>query len=122
MQKILIVAQDELLAYTIERMLYSPDVETYHLSTDECVVEWCQNHECQLIIFTQLRPYFTSMNIVEHLREALDVMPRIFVLAKSHSENTILTLLECGVDQYITLPVNLYRLKNKVFTVLKCGA
>ncbi len=119
MLKILIVASDETLAYTLEMIIRAPEIEVYHICCDECIIEKCQLHHFELVIFTDIAPYFTSMNIVEHLRRTLRVVPKIYVVANSHSEGTILTLLECGVDQYITIPLNIYRLREKVHTQLK---
>ncbi len=116
MFKILIVANDEPLGYTLELILQDARIETHHLSERECVLEKCRTTDFSLVIFTQLAPYFTSMNIVEHLRAELRSMPKIFVVDFSHSQSTVLTLLECGVDQYITLPVNIYRLREKVLS------
>ncbi len=39
---------------------------------------------------------------------------RLYVIAWQQSEQAVLGLLECGVDQYLTLPVSLHRLRAKV--------
>ena len=51
---------------------------------------------------------------VERLRPRGSRRPEIFVLSWHHSEHTVLSLLECGVNQYITFPVNLRRLCRKM--------
>ncbi len=40
--------------------------------------------------------------------------PRIFFVAWQHSEHAVLSVLDGGVDQYMTFPVNLQRLRLKV--------
>ena len=40
--------------------------------------------------------------------------PVVYVVAWQHSEQTVLSLLENGADQYMTFPVNLQRLRGKV--------
>ena len=40
--------------------------------------------------------------------------PRIFFVAWQHSEHAVLSVLDGGVDQYVTFPVNLQRLRLKV--------
>lgn len=40
--------------------------------------------------------------------------PVVYVVAWQHSEQVVLSLLENGVDQYLTFPVNLQRLRGKV--------
>ncbi len=39
---------------------------------------------------------------------------KLYVVAWQQSEQTVLSLLECGVNQYFTLPVSLQRLRRKV--------
>lgn len=40
--------------------------------------------------------------------------PQIFVISWQHSEQTVLGLIECGVDQYMTFPLSLRRLCVKL--------
>lgn len=51
---------------------------------------------------------------VERLRPRGVRRPEIYVLSWHHSEHTVLAMLECGVNQYITFPVNLRRLCRKI--------
>ena len=40
--------------------------------------------------------------------------PLVYVVAWQQAEQSVLSLLECGVDQYLTFPVSLQRLRMKV--------
>ena len=40
--------------------------------------------------------------------------PLVYVVAWQQAEQSVLSLLECGVDQYLTFPVSLQRLRTKV--------
>ena len=51
---------------------------------------------------------------VERLRPRGARRPEIYVLSWHHSEHAVLSLLECGVNQYMTFPVNLRRLCRKL--------
>lgn len=51
---------------------------------------------------------------VERLRPRGLRRPEIYVLSWHHSEQVVLSLLECGVNQYITFPINLRRLCRKI--------
>ena len=44
--------------------------------------------------------------------------PVVYVLSWQQCEQTVLALLECGVDQYLTFPVSLQRLRAKVVSDL----
>jgi DNA-binding response OmpR family regulator len=41
------------------------------------------------------------------------------VVSWQQAENVVLSLLECGVDQYFTFPICMGRLRNKVREELK---
>ena len=51
---------------------------------------------------------------VERLRPRGVRRPYIYVLSWHHSEKFVLSLLECGENQYITFPLNLHRLCRKI--------
>ena len=44
--------------------------------------------------------------------------PLVYVVAWQQAEQTVLSLLECGVDQYMTFPVSLQRLRTKIANAL----
>ncbi len=116
---LLIASHNNLRAQTIKITLESPAVNIQIVDSTDCLIEACRTHHIDLIIFLVISPYFTSMNIIEHLKQHLSQPPKTYVIAHSHSQKTILTLLECGVTQYMTFPLNLYRLRNKVFSLLE---
>lgn len=59
--------------------------------------------------------HFSSGRVsAERLRARGCRRPEIYVLSWHHSEQAVLSLLECGVNQYITFPVNLRRLCRKI--------
>ncbi len=119
MTHLLLVSNNPLQTSIISMVLDAPGIEIHTIDRGQCVVEFCQKHSIKLIIFLSISPYFTSMNIVEKLRESLPSLPSIYVIAASHSATTLLTLMECGVNQYMSLPLNLLRLRSKVFGLLK---
>lgn len=45
---------------------------------------------------------------------------KLLVVAWQHAEQTVLGLLENGVDQYMAFPVNLRRLRSKVASLTGC--
>ena len=48
------------------------------------------------------------------LRRRVGRRPEIVVISWQHDEQTVVGLLECGVDQYMTLPLSLRRLCVKL--------
>ncbi|MFI3324170.1 MAG: hypothetical protein SNI45_06935 [Rikenellaceae bacterium] len=119
MQNLLIVASEAIHTETIQLALNAPQITISCVDSSQCLLERCATQRFELIIFLSIVPYFTSMNIIEQMRRELgERLPVIYVISHSHSKRTILTLLECGVSQYMTFPINLYRLRNKVFSLL----
>ncbi len=116
---LLIVSHNSLCSKAIALVLQSPQVEIQRIDSSACIIEACRQRRIDLIIFLTLTPYFTAMNIIEEMASELNYRPTIYVISHSHSQTTILMLLECGVDQYMTFPLNLYRLREKVYSLLE---
>ena len=57
-------------------------------------------------------------DVVRTLRPAGLGRPLVYVVAWQQAEQTVLSLLECGVDQYMTFPVSLQRLRTKIANAL----
>ncbi len=119
MLNLLIVSPSSFYAEAIELYLQGPEIEINCIDPSQCIVECCQQRNFNLIIFLAMAPYFTSMNIIESLQRQNTKTPQIYVISHSHAQSTILTLLECGVNQYMTFPVNLYRLRDKVYKLIQ---
>ena len=62
--------------------------------------------------------FFTGCDVVRTLRPAGLGRPLVYVVAWQQAEQTVLSLLECGVDQYMTFPVSLQRLRTKIANAL----
>ncbi|MFI3332265.1 MAG: hypothetical protein SNI51_03995 [Rikenellaceae bacterium] len=119
MTHLLIVSPNSLQANVVSLALQHDNVEITLIDNTQCIIKRCQDIGADMIIFLTLSPYFTSMNIVDELRASLKRLPAIYVISNSHSASVVLTLLECGVNQYLTFPLNLYRLRDKVYGELK---
>lgn len=58
--------------------------------------------------------HFSGRDVVRILRPPGLRKPLVYVVAWQQAEQSVLSLLECGVDQYLTFPVSLQRLRMKV--------
>ncbi len=118
--QLLLVSPENLTSRTVRLALRSSAIDISQVDPASCLLQYCSSHHVDLIIFLTTSPYFSSMNVVESLRSVLQPLPTppIYVIASSHTPATVLTLLECGVNQYMTLPLNLHRLRNKVFDLI----
>ena len=72
-----------------------------------------------LIIMLDIAPLRNGHNIASRLRKAWQeqgTQPRrtaIFVVTWQQSEQCVLSLLESGIDQYLTFPISIERLRHK---------
>ena len=72
--------------------------------------EDCRRGRFERVVVLGCSTFADGRVSVERLRPRGSRLPEIYVLSWHHSEHTVLSLLECGVNQYITFPVNLRRL------------
>ncbi|MCM1249961.1 MAG: DNA-binding response regulator [Alistipes sp.] len=78
----------------------------------------CGRMVFDLVIVLRCAPFFCGRELIGRLRPEGLRHPVFFVVSWQQSEQTVLSLLECGVDQYLTFPVSLQRLRSKVVDVL----
>ena len=75
-----------------------------------------------MVIILGVRPFINGQEIVSLIRMRGSRHPVIYVIAWQQAEQIVLSLLECGVDQYLTLPISISRLQSKVEGELKTSA
>ncbi len=83
-----------------------------------CYERWCEAligrlSHANLILTLESYPFLNGGDVAHRLRASNDHL-RIYVLSWLHDEQNVLSLLESGVDQYFTLPINLPRLCGKI--------
>lgn len=73
----------------------------------------CRHREYALIITRFVAPLIDSPKEVARLRSR-NRRTRLFVLSHTHNGSLVVTLLERGVNQFLTLPIHTPRLTRKV--------
>ena len=76
--------------------------------------EDCRRGRYERVVVLGCAPFACEGSAVERLRPPGSRRPEIYVLAWHHSERAVMSLLECGVNQYLTFPVSLQRLCRKL--------
>lgn len=74
----------------------------------------CRRILFDVVIVLHVAPFLCGRDIVRGVRPAGLRRPLFYVVSWQQSEQTVLSLLECGVDQYMTFPLSLQRLRGKV--------
>ena len=84
-------------------------------SSREELFRICQTTKCDLLLTDDVRMFMNGSDAVYQIRQG-GALPLIIVLSSDLSEDCVTALLECGVNQFISLPVAPERLRNKVAT------
>lgn len=114
MERVVVVSDNSFLRHLIAFAL-----EDLNAEVDEAV-DWrdvaadCREGEVDVVIMASLAPILNGSRMVNAVRAARQRRPRLYMLSRCRSEHGVLSALECGVNQYMTLPVNLQRLRAKV--------
>ena len=92
-------------------------VRETEVSVAECVGDliagcWCGAYDC--VVVDDVRLFMDGLNPVGRLRRQRCVSPKIFVVSADLTEETVVALLDAGVDQYVSLPVEPTRLLDKL--------
>lgn len=114
MHRILIVSDEEFLRDLIRLSLADMRAEVRCAADDAEMERLCRKILFDLVIVLQLTPFLCGREVVRALRPTGLRRPLFYVVSWQQSEQTVLSLLECGVDQYLTFPLSLQRLRSKV--------
>lgn len=109
-------------ARLIEAIIEQAAPHIIHCSTIEQTISMCLSEEPHLVIILSVRPFLDGRELVANIRERERRRPVIYVIAWQQAEQIVLSLLECGVDQYMTFPISMSRLRGKVEGELKTSA
>ena len=118
LQRILIASDDEFARETIRFALAGLDVEVRCAGCGAELERMCGRVAFDLVIVLRTAPFFCGREAIGRLRPRGVRRPAIYVLSWQQSEQTVLSLLECGVNRYLTFPVSLQRLRAKVVSDL----
>ncbi|MBR4995490.1 MAG: response regulator transcription factor [Alistipes sp.] len=110
--KIIIYSPKPLLAEMVADIIGYAEGEIMLCSSTQQVVELCESIRADLVIILSSAPLRNGKGLIQRLRRGHRI-PAIYVISWHHNEQTVLSLLECGVDQYMTFPVCMERLKIK---------
>ncbi len=79
----------------------------------EQTIASCQHEQAEIVIVIAIAPFIDGRELVAQIRGKGRQRPVIYVIAWQQSEQIVLSLLECGVDQYLTFPICMNRLRMK---------
>lgn len=104
----------QLVGYTFADL----PVEVHYVATVDEMEQQCRCMPFDLVVVLRTSPFLCGPDLVRRVRPEGMRRPEVYVVSWLQTEQTVLSLLECGVDQYMTFPVNLGRLRSKVTATL----
>ena len=113
-RRILIVAPDRFAREAIRLSLAGLGAEIHCTEDRAGMCRACRQHPFDLILVLLASPFLCGGDPVREVRPPGRRRPAVYVLSWQQAEQTVLSLLEAGVDQYMTFPVSLQRLRRKV--------
>lgn len=118
MHRILIVSDEEFLRDVIRLSLADMQADVRCASDVPDMQRMVRRMLFDLVVVVGTSAFFTGCDVVRMLRPAGLGRPLVYVVAWQQAEQMVLSLLECGVDQYMTFPVSLQRLRTKIANAL----
>lgn len=82
-------------------------------STREELFSLCEANRFDILFTDDVRMFMNGSQAVERIRPAT-MRPQLFVFAHDLSEDSVVALLEMGVNQFVTLPLSPTRLRSKL--------
>lgn len=114
MHRILIVSDDAFLCDLIRLSLADMGVEVRCAADAAQMRAQCRRVLFDLVIVLEAGLFLCGEEPLREVRPAGLRRPAVYVLSWQQAEHTVLSLLEAGVNQYMTFPVSLHRLRRKV--------
>ncbi len=117
-RNLLIVSRDNFLREMVRLALKDLPVAIHCTSDAASAAALSARLRPDCILLLGAAPLLGGGREAEELRACRSRRAKLLVVAWQHAEQTVLGLLESGVDQYMTFPVNLRRLRSKVAALI----
>ena len=115
--KVVIYSTRATLGDMISDMISDSDSLVVTCSTAEQTVAACLRMTPDIVILLAVAPFIDGSEFIGRIRRRGARRPAVYVVSWHQAEHIVLSLLEAGVDQYLTFPVSMGRLYGKVRNV-----
>lgn len=117
-KKVIIYSLYDHSARLIEGVLSNMGCWVTRCKTSEQMIALCRSANPSLVIILNSSLLINGSELIRDIRPNTKHEPLIYVISWQQSEQVVLSLLEIGVDQYMTFPICLHRLKAKAAKML----
>ena len=111
--KIVIYSHRSAAAALIAEIVGCDSTNVICCSSPDQMISTCIQKKPDLVIVLAVKPFINGSELIKRIRTNDKRNPPIYVIAWQQSEQIVLSLLECGVDQYMTFPICMSRLRGK---------
>lgn len=120
--KILIASEDLLAASVLSCCLHGLSEQTEVSTSRTRMCTLMRSGAFDVLLTTFCEPFLDGQDLGGTIPGRRIASPAIFVLSWSPSEWRVMSLCESGVDQYMTLPCDMSRLRARIAMYAKrCG-
>lgn len=116
--KILVAEDDLQLGFIIKDSLEEAGFTVINCPDGDAAWEYYQKTDPDLCILDVNMPYRDGFNLARKIRQKSDIIPILFLTAKSLEEDK-LTGFAAGADDYITKPFSMKELKSRIQVFLR---
>lgn len=101
------------VAVLIARIISNATNRVTWCATQKQLLEICERVQPEMVIIVAMTPFVDGSGFVDMIRTCQRKRPTIYVIGWQQNPRLVLSLLESGVDQYLTFPISMFRLYNK---------
>lgn len=103
--KILLCEDDEVMSFMVITKLRKEGMgEIDHAKDGKAAKEMVARKAYDVVILDIFMPFFSGMELIEHIRKDLELKTPIIILSAEGSEQTVLEAFELGADEFIAKP------------------
>lgn len=113
MKQIAIISSDESLRRIFAIALETADGEM-QISEFDSYGGTFTDGEYDVVILLGAAQVVSGRFPIDEIGRRATSRPKVYVISWQHGEQTVLGILECGVNQYMTFPLNINRLLLKI--------
>lgn len=105
-KRLLLAEDDELLASLLNFRLEKGGYEVQVSSDGREVKEHLAEYTPDLIISDIMMPYFSGMELIDYVRNELNLSTPIIIISSAGNEENVLTAFELGANDFISKPIS----------------
>ena len=113
MRRFIIHSEDDLFRALLRAVLAPGGIEVIEASSRHELKKRCLSERFDRVITDDVRMFMNGSNITEQIR-INNERAHIFILSTDISEHSVLSLLEEGVTEFLSLPIHFERLQKKL--------